>query len=114
MAKVKVTSSSSAPKKMRPPLTPEAEESQMISLAVDLARKQMQEGTASAQVITHYLKLGTTLAKLEIENKKAELELTKAKAKSVENAGTSEKIYEEALKAFRGYSGQGVVREDED
>lgn len=114
MAKVKAPSSSSAPKKMRPPLTPEAEESQMISLAVDLARKQMQEGTASAQVITHYLKLGTTLAKLEIENKRAELELTKAKAKSVENAGTSEKIYEEALKAFRGYSGQGVVREDED
>lgn len=114
MAKVKVTSSSSAPKKMRPPLTPEAEENQMISLAVDLAKKQMQEGTASAQVITHYLKLGTTLAKLEIEKAKADLELTKAKAKSVENAGTSEKIYEEALKAFRGYSGQGVVEEHED
>lgn len=114
MAKVKVTSSSSAPKKMRPPLTPEAEENQMISLAVDLARKQIQEGTASAQVITHYLKLGTTLAKLEIEKAKADLELTKAKAKSVENAGTSEKIYEEALKAFRGYSGQGVVEAHED
>lgn len=114
MAKVKAPSSSSAPKKMRPPLTPEAEENQMISLAVDLAKKQMLEGTASSQVITHYLKLGTTLAKLEIEKAKADLELTKAKAKSVENAGTSEKIYEEALKAFRGYSGQGVVREDED
>lgn len=114
MAKVKVTSSSSAPKKMRPPLTPEAEESQMVSLAVDLARKQMLDGTASAQVITHYLKLGTMQAKLEIEKQRAELELTKAKAKSIENSGTSEKIYEEALKAFRGYSGQGVVREDED
>lgn len=114
MAKVKVTGSSGAPKKMRPPLTPEAEESQMISLAVDLARKQMREGTASAQVITHYLKLGTMQAKLEIEKQRAELELTKAKAKSIENSGTSEKIYEEALKAFRGYSGQGVVREDED
>lgn len=114
MAKVKVTSSSSTPKKMRPPLTPEAEENQMVSLAVDLARKQLQEGTASSQVIVHYLKLGTTLAKLEVEKQKADLELTKAKAKSIENSGTSEKIYEEALKAFRGYSGQGVVREDED
>lgn len=114
MAKVKVTSSSSAPKKMRPPLTPEAEENQMISLAVDLARKQLQDGTASSQVITHYLKLGTTLAKLEIKKAEADLELAKAKAKSIENSGTSEKIYEEALKAFRGYSGQGVVREDED
>ena len=114
MAKVKVTSSSSAPKKMRPPLTPEAEENQMISLAVDCARKQMLDGTASAQVITHYLKLGTMQAKLELEKQRAELELAKAKAKSIENSGTSEKIYEEALKAFRGYSGQGVVREDED
>lgn len=114
MAKVKAPSSSSAPKKMRPPLTPEAEENQMISLAVDLARKQLQDGTASSQVITHYLKLGTTLAKLEIKKAEADLELTRAKSKSVENAGTSEKIYEEALKAFRGYSGQGVVREDED
>jgi len=114
MAKVKVTSSSSTPKKMRPPLTPEAEENQMISLAVDQAREQLQKKEAPTQIVVHYLKLGTTLAKLELEKTKAELELAKAKAKSIENAGTSEKIYEEALKAFRGYSGQGVVREDED
>lgn len=114
MAKVKAANPSSAPKKMRPPLTPEAEENQMISLAVDLARKQLQEGSASAQVITHYLKLGTTLAKLELEKTKADLELTRAKAKAVENADTSDSLYKEALKAFRGYSGQGVVRDNEE
>lgn len=43
-----------------PATTPEARENQLIALAVDLAEKQMREGTASAQVITHYLKLGST------------------------------------------------------
>ena len=44
---------------MRPALTPEAKENQMISLAMHCAEKQMREGTASSQVITHFLKLGT-------------------------------------------------------
>ena len=52
-------------KRIRPALTAEARENQMISLAVDLAEKQLQEGTASSQVITHFLKLGTTKAELE-------------------------------------------------
>lgn len=54
------TSSSGSSKKMRPALTPEARENQMISLAVDLAEQQLRDGTASSQVITHFLKLGTT------------------------------------------------------
>ena len=60
MAKVKSTDSSDRSRKIRPALTPEARENQMISLAVDLAEKQLMEGTASSQVITHYLKLGST------------------------------------------------------
>ena len=52
---------------MRPALTPEAKENQMISLAMHCAEKQMREGTASSQVITHFLKLGTEKAKLERE-----------------------------------------------
>ena len=51
----------------RPALTPEARENQLISLAVDLAEKQLQEGTASSQVITHYLKLGSTKERIEKE-----------------------------------------------
>ena len=64
MARVKENNSS---KKMRPALTPEARENQLISLAVDLAEKQLREGTASSQVITHYLKLGSTKERLEKE-----------------------------------------------
>ena len=59
-------------KKIRPALSPEARENQMISLAVDLAEKQLIEGTASSQVITHFLKLGTTKAELEKEKLRKE------------------------------------------
>ena len=65
MAKVRGSSNSS--RERRPALTPEARENQLISLAVDLAEKQLQEGTASSQVITHYLKLGSTKEKIEKE-----------------------------------------------
>ena len=67
MKKAKAVSSSTSSKRMRPALTPEARENQMISLAVDLAEKQLMEGTASSQVITHYLKLGSTKERIEKE-----------------------------------------------
>ena len=54
----------------RPMLTPEAKENQMISLAMDCAERQMMEGTASSQVITHFLKLGSGKERLERENLK--------------------------------------------
>ena len=94
-------------KMMRPALTPEARENQMISLAVDLAEKQMREGTASAQVITHYLKLGATTARLEKEKLERENELLKAKTKALESAERVEELYTNAINAMRNYSGYG-------
>ncbi|MBR1390783.1 MAG: hypothetical protein IJ567_04950 [Lachnospiraceae bacterium] len=67
MGKPKASKPSDSPRKMRPALSPEARENQLVSLAVDLAEKQLLEGTASSQVITHYLKLGTTKERLEYE-----------------------------------------------
>lgn len=104
MAKVRQTSS---PKKMRPALTPEARENQMISLAVDLAEKQLQDGTASSQVITHYLKLGSIREKLERERLQEENKLLRAKTKALDNAEEIKILYEQALKAMRNYGGQG-------
>lgn len=92
-------------KKIRPALTPEARENQMVSLAVDLAERQLIEGTASSQVITHYLKLGTTLARLEKEKLERENELLKAKTKALESAERVEELYSNALNAMRNYSG---------
>lgn len=106
MGKTKVSISSEPKIKLKPALTPEADENQMISLAVDLAKKQLMEGTASSQVITHFLKLGTEREKLEREKLKRENELLQAKAKAVEDSQSQKELYAEALAAFRVYSGQ--------
>jgi len=104
MAKTK--SSDSSPRN-RPAITTEARENQMISLAVNLAEKQLLDGTASSQVITHYLKLGTVKEKLERERLEEENRLLKAKTKALESAEEVKVLYEDALKAMRNYAGQG-------
>lgn len=107
MAKGKVSSSGGSSRRMRPAINPEARENQMIALAVDLAEQQLRDGTASSQVITHFLKLGTTKAELEKEKLRLENDLTKAKTKSLDSSEEIKTLYADALKAMRNYSGQG-------
>ena len=90
-------------RKMRPATTPDARENQLISLAVDLAEKQLREGTASAQVITHYLKLGSSRAELEKEKLRNENALLAAKTESLESNKHIEELYMEALEAMKNY-----------
>ena len=97
----------STSKRGRPALSPEARENQMIALAVDLAEQQLRDGTASSQVITHYLKLGTTKSELEKEKLEQENKLLRAKTEQIQSMKRSEELMEQALKAFRTYSGQG-------
>ena len=94
-------------KKSRPALTAEGREKQMISLAIDCAEKQMREGTASSQVITHYLKLASTKNLLEMEKLKKENELLKAKTDAIKSAKSQEELYAKAIAAIRRYSGAG-------
>lgn len=101
------TSSSKPTRKGRPALSPEARENQLISLAVDLAEQQLLDGTASSQVITHFLKLGTTRAELEKEKLKRENKVLEAKAKAIESSEEVKVLYENALKAMRNYAGYG-------
>lgn len=107
-----VSSMNNSLRKIRPALSPEARENQMISLAVDLAEKQLMEGTASSQVITHYLKLGSVREQLEREKIERENELLRAKVESLQSAQRTEELYENALKAFRRYSGEDTTDED--
>ena len=93
-------------KAIRPALSPEARENQMISLAVDLAERQLQEGTASSQVITHYLKLGSTKEKLEMERLKEENKLLAAKTKAIDSGEDNRILYEQVIKAIRTYRGE--------
>lgn len=94
-------------RKTRPALTPESREQQLISKAVDLAERQIDEGTASSQIIVHFLKLGTEKAKLEREKLKQENLLTQAKIESLQSAARVEELYSEAINAMRRYSGHG-------
>lgn len=107
------SSKSQSPRRRAPALTPEEREDQLISLAVRLAEKQLSEGTASAQVITHYLKLGSTQAQLEKIKLENENKLLSAKTESLQSAKRTEELYKQALDAMRAYSGNGV-NEDED
>lgn len=108
-------SSESARKSRRPPATtPEARENQLIALAVDVAERQLQDGTAAAQVITHYLKLGTTREKLEQEKLARENELLKARSDSIASAQRVEELYTKALNAMRSYAGHEPQDDYED
>lgn len=113
MGRAKAPSSATTKKKIRPAATPEARENQMIALAVDLAEKQLLEGTASSQVITHYLKLGSTKEKIEKEILEKQKELIAAKTESLQSAKRVEELYANALLAMKTYSGQqGEVLDD--
>ena len=114
MAKRTTTTSKSTEKKIRPAMTPEARENQMIALAVDLAEKQLIEGTASSQVITHYLKLATTKEKIEREILEKQKELIVAKTENLQSAKRIEELYSNALKAMQNYSGQTCSMEDDE
>jgi EAL domain-containing protein (putative c-di-GMP-specific phosphodiesterase class I) len=105
MAKSIKKDSSGSPHRRRPALTPEARENQLIALAVNLAEKQLQEGTASSQVITHYLKLGSTKEKIEKEILERQKALIEAKTEALQSAKRIEELYSDAIDAMRLYNG---------
>lgn len=106
MARVKPSNSTTKPK-LRPALTPEARENQLIALAVDLVEERLRNGTASSQETTHYLKLGSPKARLEKEKLEREVELLRAKTEALESAKHVEELYANAIKAMQKYSGNG-------
>ncbi|MET0785494.1 MAG: hypothetical protein ABWY25_02155 [Paenisporosarcina sp.] len=98
----------------RPATTPEGKENQLISLAADLAEKQLISGTASSQVITHFLKLASTREKLEQERLQRENLLLSAKIDQIASGKRIEELYETALNAMRAYAGQEVDQYDDE
>ncbi len=107
MGRAKKTEETSPLKPIRPVESDEARENQMISLAIDLAEKQLRDGTASSQVIVHYLKLGSTKDRLEKEIMGEQAKLYKAKADALASQKRVEELYADALKAMRTYTGGG-------
>ena len=111
MAKTKKPSSTPS-RKIRPALTPEARENQLISLAVDLVEQRLIDGTASSQETTHFLKLGSIKNRLEMEKLEEENRLLKAKTESIQSQKRVEELYAEALNAMRSYAGQAGDNDD--
>jgi hypothetical protein len=95
--------------KRRPATTPEARENQLIALAVDLAERQLIDGTASAQVTTFYIKLGSSREKLEQERLLLENDLLVIKAEAFASAARVEEMYKSALDAMRSYAGHEPI-----
>lgn len=91
--------------KQRPGTTPEAIENEMITLAMDMAREQIKNRTASSQVLTHFLKAGTVKDILERERIELELELIKAKTETMKSSKKVEELMTEALRAMKTYTG---------
>lgn len=108
----KVATNGSAQKRMRPALNPEARENQLVSLAVDLAEQQLREGTASSQVVTHFLKLGSTRERIEKEILEKQRELITAKTETLKSQKRIEELYSEAISAMKRYSGNGDSYDD--
>lgn len=100
------------PRRRPPARTPEERESQLIALAVDLAEKQLKEGTASAQVITHYLKLASNRERIENEILQEQKKLLEAKTESLKSQKRTEEMYRNALDAMRIYTGRPLDNEN--
>lgn len=89
----------------KPAATPAAREKQLVSLAYDLAEKQLREGTASSQVISTFLKYGSAREKLEQARIEQENHFLAIKAATMEANQGLEALFEDAIKAFKGYAG---------
>lgn len=109
MKKYKETQSTQVEtRKQRPAITPEGRENQMCALAIDLAEKQLREGTASSQVITHFLKLASSKDKLEKEILEKQRELLTAKTEALKAEQRIEELYADAIDAMKEYSGKKI------
>ena len=114
--RAKVAESSQTLPPMRPALTPEARENQMISLAMDLAERRLRDGSASSQEVTHFLKIAANkeIDAINMKLAQKELELKEAKRQAVESQAKMEELYSEALKAMQRYSGNGSDETDDE
>ena len=111
MAKGKSKSPDSTPT-LRPGLTPEAEENQCIAMAYTLVKQRLADGSASSQETTHFLKMGSSKTRRELERLEEENKLLRAKTKAIESAEDMKELYAEAIKAMASY--QGIEEDDED
>lgn len=109
-----IPSAETSRRRRKPDTTPEARESRLIAKAERLAELQLEDGSASAQVITHFLKLGSSREQVEQERLRGEVELQKAKIEAMASTQRLEAMYTKAMDAFRGYQGRGLEEPEDE
>lgn len=114
MKRAKVAGSSASLPKMRPALTPEAREGQLIALATDLVEQRLRDGTATSQEVVHFLRLGSMRERLERERLENENILVRAKAEAIKSQEKAEELYINAIRAFQRYSGSSNEEDDDE
>lgn len=105
MAERRERSPNTGKSRRRPATTPLGRENELVAKAYSLAEEQIEEGTVSAQVLTHFIKAGSQREILEREKLRLEAELLATRKAAYESATRTEELYAEAMKAMRGYSG---------
>lgn len=101
-------------RKVRLPNTPEAREAYIVGLAEQEAARRIANGTASSQLLTHYLARGSERDKLERERLKQQNRLDEAKISKIESDERSEELYANAIAAMKRYSGNSSDESDYD
>lgn len=114
MASQRRTTTKDSTPRRRPATTPEDREKELVALAVDLAEKQLRDGTASAQVITHYLRHGSPREQAEREKIREEILLRKAQREQMASAAKVEELYGAAISAMRAYAGEKPLDTDDE
>lgn len=104
----------SAPRRRSPAKTPEERESMLISMAYERAEQQVADGTASSQLLTHFVKAGSTRDSIEKKKLEEEVLVLRKKVETMQSAVDMKNLMEEALNVFKGYTGQGADYDDED
>lgn len=84
--------------------TPDDREKQLINDAYDLAEQQIRAGTASSQVVTHFLKAGSTREQIEKQKLLKDLEVADAKIAQMQQSARLEELLGAAIDAMRSYS----------
>ena len=112
--KRRTSDSEEPPIRRKPATTAEGRESQLISMALDLVEDRLRKGTASAQEVTHLLKLGSSREQLEQQRIAHENELMRVKIQAAERDKEIEELYRGAINAMRSYTGQDVPGGNDD
>lgn len=114
MARRGIDDEHTAPRRRSPARTPEERESLLISKSLDLIERQIDDGTASSQILSIYAKYGSERERLERQRLAAENEVLRKKVETMQDALDMKNLMQEALAKFKGYSGDRDLVEDLD